>query len=96
MECESNFHIGVECPFTQSVWLLIEDHYKLNNLWNGDSVTACFKNWCLNSEVANFKPLAIIVLWFIWRARNLACFEDLYLSLAQVSSFSLGMMKNIP
>ena len=47
-------------------------------------------------EVANFKPLAIIVLWFIWKARNLACFEDLSLSPPQVSSFILGMMKNIP
>ena len=96
MECESTFHIGVECPFTQSVWLLIEDHFKLYNLWNGDSVNACFKNWCLNSKVANFKPLAIIVVRFVWRARNMACFEDIYLSPAQVSSFSLGMMKNIP
>ena len=39
LECETNFHIGVECPFTQSVWLIIEDNLKLNNLWNGDSVT---------------------------------------------------------
>ena len=31
-DCESNFHIGVECPFTQSVWLLIADTLKLNNL----------------------------------------------------------------
>ena len=96
MEGETNFHIGVECPFTQSVWLIIEDHFRLNNLWNGDSVTACFKNQSLNLEVATFKPLAITVLWFIWKARNLSCFEDSSLSPAQVSSFSLGMMKNIP
>ena len=96
MECESNFHIGVECPFTQSVWLLIEDHFKLNNISNGDSVNACFKNWFLNMDVASFKPLAIIVFWFIWKAINLSCFEDLSLSPAQVCSFSLGMMKNIP
>ena len=96
MESETNFHIGVECPFTQFVWLIIEDNLKLNNLWNGETVTACFKNWCLNMEVANFKPLVIIVLWFIWKARNLYCFEDLTLTPAKVSSFSLGMMKNIP
>ena len=58
-------------------------------------MTTCFKNWCLNMEVATFKPLAIIVLWFIWKTRNLSCFEDLSLSPAQVSSFSLGMMKKI-
>ena len=65
LECETNFHIGVECPFTHSVWLIIEDNLKLNNLWNGESMTACFKNCCLNMEVANIKPLAIIFLWFI-------------------------------
>ena len=62
---ESNFHIGVECPFTQSVWLIIEDNLKFNHLWHGESVTACFKNWVLNVEVANIKSLAIMVLWFI-------------------------------
>ena len=80
MECESNFHIGVDCPFSQYVWLIIEDNLRLNNLWNGESVTACFKNWCLNPEVENFKPLPIIVLWFIWKARNLSCFEGLSLT----------------
>ena len=49
--CESNFHIAVDCPFTQSVWSLIEDHLNLNNLWNGDSLSACFKNWCFLSDV---------------------------------------------
>ena len=43
MECESNFHIGVDCPFTQAIWLIIEDKLKLNNIWSGDSVSVCFK-----------------------------------------------------
>ena len=57
MECESNFHIGVDFPFTQNVWLIIEDKLKFNNLWSGETVLACFKTWCLNLEVANIKPL---------------------------------------
>ena len=80
MECESNFHIGVEFSFTQNVWLLIADNLKLNNLWSGATVSECFKNWCLNMEVAEYKPLPIILLWFIWKARNLSCFEDLSLT----------------
>ena len=58
-------------------------------------MTSCFKNWVLNVEVANIKSLAIIVLWFIWRARNLSCFEDISLSSAQVSCYSLGMLRNL-
>ena len=65
MEGESNFHIGVECPFTHSVWLLIVGNLKLNDLWSGVSVSDCFRNWCLNMEAADFIPLPIIVLWFI-------------------------------
>ena len=67
--CESNFHIAVVCPFTQAVWSIIEDHLKLNNLWYGDSLSACFKNWCFISDVVLIKSLPIIVLWFTWRAR---------------------------
>ena len=96
MDFESNFHIRVDCSFTQNVWLNIEDKLKCNNLWSGESVSECLKSWCLNSEVAHIKPLPVIVLRFIWKARNLSCFEDLTLSLAQVSSFILGMMMALP
>ena len=96
VECESNHHVGVECPFTQSVWLLIADDLKLNNLWSGISVSDCFRNWCLNMEVANYKHFPIIVLWYIWRARNLSFFEDISLTPAQVSSYFLGLMKSLP
>lgn len=63
--CESNLHIGVDCPFTQSVWSIIEDHLKLNNLWHGGSLSACFKHWCFISDVDLLKPLPVIVLWLI-------------------------------
>ena len=94
--CESNLHIAVECPFTQSVWSIIEEHLSIINLWNGDSLSECFKNWCLLSAVNSIKTLPIIVLWFIWKARNRSCFEDCDSSPALVSSYSLGMLKNIP
>ena len=72
MDCESNFHIGVDCSFPHNVWLIIEDKLNCNNLWSGESVSECLKTWCLNSEVAHIKPLPVIVLWFIWKARNLS------------------------
>ena len=96
MDVESNFHLGVDCSFTHSVWLIIEDKLNCNNLWSGESVLECSKLWCLNLEVAHIKSLPVIVLWFIWKARNLSCFEDLTLTPAQVSSFSLGMMMALP
>ena len=35
-------------------------------------------------------------LWYIWKARNLCCFDDKVLSPYQVSSFCLGCIKSFP
>ena len=79
MSAKSNFHPGVECSFTMSVWLDLEDKLKIRNLWSGVSMIDCMKTWCLNMEFKHIRSLPIIVLWFIWKARNQSCFEDLSL-----------------
>ena len=76
LDDESNFHLGVDCPFTKSVWLDIEDKLNFRNLWYGESMTDCLKNWCLNMEVKHIRSLPVIVLWFLWKARNQSYFED--------------------
>ena len=77
MEFESNFHIGVECSFTGRVWSEIESKLMIVNLWHGNSVINCMKKWCLNAEVGHIRSLLVIVSWFIWKARNQCCFDDL-------------------
>ena len=77
---ETHFHLGVDCSFTESVWLISEDKLKFKNLWSGELVSKCLKSWCLNLGVAHIKSLPDIVLWFIWKASNLSCFEDLTLT----------------
>ena len=96
LDVESNFHLGVEFPFTKSVWLDIEDKLNFRNLWYGESVIACLKNWCLNMEVKHIRSLPIIVLWFLWKARNQSCFEYQFMMPSQVCSFSLGMLRSFP
>ena len=66
----------MDCPFTKSIWLDIEDKLKISNLWSGESVSDCMKNWCFNMEVKHIRSLPIIVMWFIWKARNQCCFEE--------------------
>ena len=61
LEVESNFHLGVDCFFTRSVWYEIESKLKLRNLWYGDSVLTCLKNWCLNEAVKHIRALPITV-----------------------------------
>ena len=85
-----------KCPFTKSVWLDIEDKLNFSNLWYGESVTACMKNWCLNMEVKHIRSLSIIVLWFLWKARNQSCFEEHSLMPSQVCSFSMGLLRSFP
>ena len=75
LNIETNLHLGVECPFTQYVWMNLEDRLKLNNLWYGGTVSDCLKTWCLNMKVNHIKTLPIIVLWNIWKAINVVCFE---------------------
>ena len=96
MNVESNFHLGVDYPFTRRVWIDLEVKLKLMNLWYGDSVLSCLKTWCLNLEVKHIRSLPIIVMWFIWKARNQSCFEDITLMTSQLSSFSLGLLRSFP
>ena len=68
----------------------------LNNLWNGESVEVCLKNWCMNKDINGVRSLPLIVLWFIWKARNLSCFDDTLPQSSQVSTICLGMLRSIP
>ena len=54
------------------------------------------KSWCLNDDVKHIKTLPVIVLWFIWKARNQSCFEDINFVPSQVASFSLGLLQSYP
>ena len=74
--------------------MLIEAKLGLFDLWNGTCVTLCLKNWCMKGELKHIISLPIIVLWYIWKARNLCCFDDKVLSPYQVSSFCLGCIKS--
>ena len=76
LHVETNFHLGVDFSFTKSVWLDIEDKLKISNLWSGELVSDCMKNWFLNMKVKHIRSLPIIFMWFIWKARNQCCFED--------------------
>ena len=86
----------MECSYTRQVWNEIEVKLGLYNLWNGTTVTICLKNWVLKGELKHIRSMPIIMLWFIWKARNQCCFEDKVLSPYQVSSFYLGCLNSFP
>ena len=96
MASESNFHLGVDCSFSRSFWFELESKLKIKNLWSGNSAISFLKTWCLNAEVKHIRSLPVIVLWFLWKARNKSFFEDYILSPFQVSSLSLGLLSNFP
>ena len=86
----------MDFSFSRSVWFELEAKLKLNNLWNGNSVISYLKTWCLKGEVKHIRSLPVIVLWFIWKARNQSCFDDFTLSPVQVSSLCLGLLSSFP
>ena len=95
LETKTNLHIGVECSFTRRVWLEIESKLRLVNFWHGNSVLDCVKNWFLHAGV-RYRSLPIIVSWFVWKARNECCFEDIHPKSFVVSSLCLGLMNSYP
>ena len=50
----------------------------------------------MRGELKHIRSLPIIVLWYIWKARNLCCFDDKVLSPYQVSSLCLGCLNSFP
>ena len=56
----------------------------------------CLKIWCSKEELKEIRSLPLIIFWFIWKARNLNCFEDHLLMLLHVSIQSLGVLRFIP
>ena len=45
---------------------------------------------------ARYRSLHVIVSWFIWKARNQCCFEDIHPKSYVVSSFCLGLLNSYP
>ena len=95
MEFETNSHIGFECSFMRRVWSKIESKLRLINFWHGISVLNCVKNWCLHAE-DRYRYLPVIVSWFIWKARNQCCFEDIQPKSYLITSLCLGLLSAYP
>ena len=87
---------GVDCSYTKCVWLEIESKLQLENLWLGDYVEHYPKTWRSNKELKGIIYFPLIVLWFIWKARYLSCFEDYLPFPIHVSIQSLGVLRYIP
>ena len=95
MESETNAHIRFECSFTRRVWSEIEDKLRYLNFWQGICVVDYVKNWVLKADI-RYRSLPVIVFWFIWKARNLCCFEDIQPKTHVVTSLCLGLLNSYP
>ena len=95
MESETNEHIGFECSFMRRVWSEIEAKLRYFNFWQGISALDCVKNWILKADI-RYRSLPVIVFWFIWKARNLCCFEDIQPKTHVVTSLCLGLLNSYP
>ena len=95
-DVETNLHLGVDFPYTKSIWKEIEAKVNIQNLWVGDSIISCLKNWVFNNKVKSIRSLPIIVSWFIWKARNHSYFDNFTPYPTQVSASSFGLLSSYP
>ena len=52
-------------------------------------------NWVVHVE-PRYRSLPVLVSWFIWKAQNLCCFEDIRPKTYMVTSLVLGLMSVYP
>ena len=55
----------------------------------------CVQNWVLHAE-ARYRSLLVIVSWFIWKAQNQCCFDDIQPKSYLVTSLCLGLLSAYP
>ena len=60
-DVETNQHLGADCPYTRSIWKDIEEKVNIQNLWVGDTILICLKNWVFNTKVKTIRSLPVIV-----------------------------------
>ena len=60
---ELNAHLGVDWPYTKTVWYEIESKLQLNNLWVGDTMEHCLKTWCSEEELKDNRLSSFNCIW---------------------------------
>ena len=77
--------------YISPVWKNMKSlHYRISSVF---LLTELKMAWSTLGFILN---LADILLGIIWKARNRSCFEDFVTTPAQVTSWSLGLLKNLP
>jgi len=98
-EEESIFHLSTSCPFSKEVWSKATNRLSLTGTRSGISILDCHKNWrTLNTS---YPTLPAFIVWFLWRERNGAIFENgkpstqrvVILSLLAINDYKLSHRK---
>jgi ribonuclease HI len=90
-ETENINHLFIHCSFTKSVWERIKTGQKLKKVWEGNTLSDCFKNWTEDKSVPSI--IAAHICWYIWLERNSTIFEKTSPSIHSVVSKTLGSQK---
>ena len=69
-------HLFLSCIFTKHVWDHIFYMKRIQFNWSSINVSEVLSPWFRDPLCKYFKEMAVIIIWNLWKDRNLAIFED--------------------
>jgi hypothetical protein len=83
-DCETNVHLFVHFPYSQSREKKSKNLTGVDNVWLDNTIEECLRAWFQKKEPSNFRAITCLVLWGIWLAWNSTIFEDEFIPYFQV------------
>ncbi|XP_024195872.1 uncharacterized protein LOC112199038 [Rosa chinensis] len=87
--CEDSLHLFVECPYANSVWFEADIQMELNGV--AEFLELLLRLVCTQTKEQFAKTL--VVLWSIWKNRNMQLWDDKLQQPTDAAVFSLGWLQ---
>lgn len=90
---ESNWHLFLNCHIAQHLWLFVENWFGVQHM-SHSSISDAFFWWSQQKVI--WRPLFIICLWSIWKARNNSIFNIIICSPVDIFSKVVLSYESLP
>lgn len=95
-ESESTDHLFLHCSIRVALWNNIKSSLSYNGLWYGQNITEAWSDWCTRHKGTKLINLPAIVIWHLWKARNLIIFQDKPVHWHQAEARIIAAFNDLP